>query len=530
MSESNPKSYMLLGTASNVGKSLITVALCRWLHRHGKAVAPFKALNVALNSYPAVEGGEIGMAQAQQAVAAGLSPSVDMNPVLIKPGGDGRSQLILRGRVSQDYASTLPESSHPAVQEIILRSYHELLRRYEVIILEGSGSPVEMNLKDRDLANLWMAEAADAKCVLVADIERGGVFASLIGTWALLSPTERARFVGFIINKFYGNADAFADGVRFIEERTGLRCLGVVPYLPSLRLRDEDSLDLQPFRRRERAVSSPGSLRIGVVRYPHISNFTDFDALARESSVELRYCQDSADCEDVDLLILPGTKSTVADLRWLRSQRLTEAISQLRRRGVRVFGICGGMQMLGQRIEDPQGVETAGGGGVEGLGLLPMRTVMAATKVTVPVQARMFDSLFCSSMLEGYEIHMGRSEPTEDRTVPLLWVWEREAADPQPDGAQSPDGRVWGTYVHGLFDNDEFRLAFLNLLRREKGLDALQAVQSYSEDGYFAEIDRWTDHVIGHLDRDFLTALRGAAVEPQHVYGVAACTSKQGNI
>src|SRR5205085_6322859 len=314
MSDSNTKAYMLLGTASNVGKSLMTVALCRWLHRHGKAVAPFKALNVALNSYPAAEGGEIGMAQAQQAVAAGLSPSVDMNPVLIKPGGDGHSQLILRGQVSRDYEATLPASSHSAVQEVILRSFHELLRLYEIVILEGSGVPVEMNLKARDLANLWMAEAANAKCVLVADIERGGVFASVIGTWTLLSPAERSRFVGFIINKFYGNAGAFSDGVRFIEERTGLRCLGVVPYLPNLRLRDKDSLDLQPLRRQGRAISSSDSLRIGVIRYPHISNFTDFDALAQEPSVELKYCQHPADCEELDLLILPGTKSTVADL------------------------------------------------------------------------------------------------------------------------------------------------------------------------------------------------------------------------
>jgi adenosylcobyric acid synthase len=520
---------MLLGTASNVGKSLMTVALCRWLHRHGKAVAPFKALNVALNSYPAAEGGEIGMAQAQQAIAAGLFPSVNMNPVLIKPGGNGHTQLILRGKVSRDYDPTLPASAHSAVQEVILRSYHELLRRYEIVVLEGSGSPVEMNLKDRDFANLWMAEAADAKCVLVADIERGGVFASVVGTWALLSPAERSRFVGFVINKFYGNADAFSDGVRFIESRTGLRCLGVIPYLPNLHLKDEDSLDLQPFRLRGRAVSSNDSLRIGVVRYPHISNFTDFDALAQEPSVELKYCQQPADCEAVDLLILPGTKSTVADLTWLRSQRLDEVVSRLRGKGVRVFGICGGMQMLGERIEDPYGVEVAGGGVCDGLGLLPIRTVMAASKVTVPVQARMADSLFCSSTLEGYEIHMGRSEPTEERTVPLLNVCGLQADDFQPDGAQSPDGRVWGTYVHGLFDNDDFRLAFLNLLRREKGADELQAVQPYSEHGYFAEVDRWTDHVIRNLDSDFLTALLGDQTEAQ-LHPAAARTSEQGNV
>jgi adenosylcobyric acid synthase len=517
MSDSNNRAYMLLGTASNVGKSLMTVALCRWLHRHGKAVVPFKALNVALNSYPAAEGGEIGMAQAQQAMAAGLSPSVDMNPVLIKLGGNGHSQLILRGKVSQDYESTLPASSHSAIQEVILRSYHELRRRYEIVILEGSGSPVEMNLKDRDLANLWMAEAADAKCVLVADIERGGVFASMIGTWTLLSSSERSRFVGFIINKFYGDADAFSDGARFIEEQTGLRCLGVIPYLPNLHLKDEDSLDLEPFRRRGQAVSAPDSLRIGVIRYPHISNFTDFDALAQEPSVELIYCQHPTDCEEVDLIILPGTKSTVADLTWLRSQHLTEAISRLQSRGVRVFGICGGMQMLGQRIEDPSGVEMDGGDSVDGLGLLPIRTVMATTKVTVPVRARMFDSSFCSSMLEGYEIHMGRSEPTEDRVAPLLEVWGGNAADSQPDGAQSPDGRVWGTYMHGLFDNDDFRLSLLNLLRREKGIIDLQAVQLYSEGGYFAELDRWTDHVIEHLDPDFLRVLLSDRPDTQHL-------------
>jgi adenosylcobyric acid synthase len=520
---------MLLGTSSNVGKSLITVALCRWLHRHGKAVAPFKALNVALNSYPAVEGGEIGMAQAQQAVAAGLSPSVDMNPVLIKPGGNGQTQLILRGKVSNDYEPTLPASSHSAVQEVILRSYRELLRRYEILVLEGSGSPVEMNLKDRDVANLWMAEAADAKCVLVADIERGGVFASVVGTWALLTPAEKRRFVGFVINKFYGKADAFSDGVRFLESRTGLRCLGVIPYLPNLHLKDEDSLDLQPLRLRGRAERSTNSLRIGVVRYPHISNFTDFDALAQESSVDLAYCQRPSDCEGLDLLILPGTKSTAADLAWLHSQGLTESISRLRGKGVRVFGICGGMQMLGQRIEDPHGVEVDGGGGCDGLGLLPMRTVMAATKVTVPVRARMVDDSFCGSTLEGYEIHMGRSEPTEEHTVPLLNVREPQAADSHPDGAQSSDGRVWGTYVHGLFDNDDFRLAFLNLLRREKGVDELQAVQPYSEHGYFAEVDRWTDHVIEHIDSDFLVSLLGDRIEAQP-HAAAASTSKHGNI
>ncbi len=497
---------MLLGTASNVGKSLLAVALCRWLHRRGAAVTPFKAVNVALNSYPAVEGGEIGTAQAQQAAAAGLPPSVDMNPVLIKPGGNGHSQLIVRGKVLPGYESMPPESRHRAMEEAILRSYRHIRRRYEIVILEGAGSPVEMNLKDRDLANLWMAEAADAKCVLVADIERGGVFASLVGTWTLLSPAERARFVGFVINKFYGDPQAFSDGVRFIEERTGLRCLGVIPYLLDLRLKDEDALDLQPFRRR-RAVSSPDSVRVGVVRYPNISNFTDFDALAQEPSVELKYCQHPADCEDVDLLILPGSKTTVADLTWLREQRLSEAISRLRRRGVRVFGVCGGMQMLGERIEDPHGVEMSGGGGVEGLGLLPIRTVMAGTKITAPVRARTIDASFCGSVLEGYEIHMGRSEPTEDRPAPFLEVWEREAADTQPDGAQSSDGRVWGTYVHGLFDNDDFRLALLSLLRREKGLSELQAVQPYSVDGYFAELDRWTDHVIRQLDPGFLIEL-----------------------
>lgn len=520
---------MLLGTASNVGKSLITVALCRWLHRHGKAVAPFKALNVALNSYPAAEGGEIGMAQAQQAVAAGLSPSVDMNPVLIKPGANGQTQLILRGKVSNDYEPTLPASAHSAIQEVILGSYRELLRRYEIIVLEGSGSPVEMNLKERDVANLWMAEAAGAKCVLVADIERGGVFATVVGTWALLTPAEKSRFVGFVINKFYGKADAFSDGVRFLESRTGLRCLGVIPYLPNLHLKDEDSLDLQPLRLRGRAERSTGSLRIGVVRYPHISNFTDFDALAQEPSVELTYCQRPADCEGLDLLILPGTKSTAADLAWLHSQRLTESISRLRGKGVRIFGICGGMQMLGQRIEDPDGVEVAGGGGCDGLGLLPMRTIMAGTKVTVPVRAQMVDDQFCGSTLEGYEIHMGRSEPTEGHTVPLLNVRESQAAAFHPDGAQSSDGRVWGTYVHGLFDNDDFRLAFLNLLRREKGVDELQAVQPYSEHGYFAEVDRWTDHVIVHFDPDFLASLLGDQMEAQP-HAAAARTSEHGNI
>jgi adenosylcobyric acid synthase len=518
MNDSNTKAFMFLGTASNVGKSLLTLALCRWLHRCGKTVAPFKALNVALNSYPASEGGEIGMAQAQQAIAAGLLPSVNMNPVLIKPGGNGHSQLVIRGQVSRDYEAMPPESRQAAIREIIIWSYRELCRNFEIIVLEGSGSPVEMNLKDTDLANLSMAEAANAQCVLVADVDRGGVFASVLGTWMLLSPSERSRFIGFIINKFYGPADAFSDGVQFIESQIGLRCLAVIPYLSGLHLKNEDSLDL-PDNSRLQVASSVDPIRIGVIKYPNISNFTDFDAFELEPSVELRYCQRPADCENVDLLVLPGTKSTIADLAWLREQRLVDAIFRLRDKGSHIFGICGGMQMLGQRIEDPHKVEVMGGGGVDGLGLLPLRTVMSTTKVTIPVKARMIDSSFCKSALEGYEIHMGRSEFVGGDVAPLLEIWRQGEDDPLLDGARSAvGGQIWATYVHGLFDNDDFRLSLLNLLRREKGMVELPAVRPYSEHGFLAELDRWTDHVIRHLDPEFLKTLLNDQASTQHIH------------
>ena len=525
MKNSNIKALMFLGTASNVGKSLLVLALCRWLSRCGKAVAPFKALNVALNSYPAPDGGEIGMAQAQQAIAAGLIPSVDMNPVLIKPSSDGQSQLIIRGKVSRDCNAMSPESRRATIQEVIIQSFRKLCPHYEIMIIEGSGSPVEMNLRERDLANMSMAETANAKCVLVADIERGGVFASVLGTWMLLSPDERSRFIGFIINKFDGPADAFSDGVHFIESQTGLPCLGVIPYLPGLQLKDEDALDL-PSHGHRQETNSVDSIRVGVIRYPNISNFTDFDAFALEPSVELRYCQHPADCEDLDLLILPGTKSTAADLAWLREQGLAAAILRLRDKGIRIFGICGGMQMLGQRIDDPHEVELVGGGSIDGLGLLPLRTIMSTTKITTPVQARMLDSSFCNSMLEGYEIHVGRSESSRGNITPLLKIWRQGEPAPLPDGARSADdGRVWGTYVHGLFDNDNFRLNLINLLRREKGLFELLAIQPYSAHGYLAALDKWTDHVLKHLNPELLKALVNDLSSEQLPYIKEACVS-----
>jgi adenosylcobyric acid synthase len=497
---------MVLGTASNVGKSLVALALCRRLRRCGRSVAPFKALNIALNSYPADDGGEVGTAQAQQAVAAGLRPSVDMNPVLIKAGVNGHVQYVIHGRVEQGYLDMSPDARHEALLRAVTQSYRKLSARHEVIILEGSGSPVEVNLKDRDVANLAMAKIARASCVLVADIERGGVFASVLGTWQLLTTDERRLFVGFIINKFHGDPGRFAEGVRFIEKQIGLPCLGVIPALPGLRLKSEDALDI-PEPTAHKGPHAAPVIRIGVVSYPNISNFTDFDALALEPSVEVRFCRTTEELAGLDLVILPGTKVTISDLFWLREHGFADALLRLHGEGVRVFGICGGMQMLGTRVEDPEQVETVCTSGVDGLGLLPLRSRMLSVKVTTTITARMLDPSARLPLLSGYEIHVGESEYAEGEALPLFELFRPGEPSPVADGAKSKDGRAWGTYIHGLFDNDCFRLWFLNLLRRERGTAELSSVRPYSESGYVAEIDRWTDHATRHLRADFLDAL-----------------------
>jgi adenosylcobyric acid synthase len=462
---SQARAIMVLGTSSHVGKSLLTAALCRILARQGYRVAPFKSQNMSLNSAATLEGLEIGRAQALQAEAAGIAASVHMNPVLIKPSGDCSSQVVVRGKIwgqisAADYHQRRVEELMPAVCE----SYQTLASSYQVIILEGAGSPAEINLKQHDIANMRMAEMADAACLLVGDIDRGGVFASLLGTVELLDPAERDRIRGFCINKFRGDLSLLEPGVRMMEERLEKPCLGVVPYLPDLALEEEDSVGLPPVRRTGWSISNntpDRPLRIAVVALPSFSNFTDFDSLRAEPAVDLLFCRSAEPLANADVVILPGSKQTMSDLKWMREGGFDQAVRNHARLGL-VVGICGGMQMLGQELSDPLGIEQHGC--MPGLGLLPISTTMQAQKVTRLCSGSIHgDFLFGQPLPEGriagYEIHVGKTQYL-DHSEPFATLSSGEL-----DGCISADRQILGTYLHGIFDEDGFRHAFVTAAR-----------------------------------------------------------------
>jgi adenosylcobyric acid synthase len=461
------RAVMVLGTSSHVGKSLLTTALCRIFAQQGCRVAPFKSQNMSLNSAATIEGLEIGRAQALQAEAAGLTPSVHMNPILIKPSGETSAQIVAHGRIwgrasASEYHLRRVEELLPMVRE----SYDVLAVTYDVIVLEGAGSPAEINLKQHDIVNIRMAEMADARCILVADIDRGGVFASLLGTIELLEPWERERIGGFVINKFRGDLSLLEPGVRMIEQRLNKPCLGVVPYLHGLALEEEDSVGLPAITDRSWlhiADTSPDRrLRIAVIALPSFSNFTDFDSLRAEASVELLFCRSAEMLADADVVLLPGSKQTVDDLKWMRRNGLDRAVIEHAKRGL-VVGICGGMQMLGETISDPEGIEHEGA--VDGLRLLPIRTIMRADKVTrstsgVLFSNTLFGQTIATTRVAGYEIHVGETL-YQAQARPFALLSSADGAKPQRDGCVSDDTRVMGSYLHGLFDDDAFRHAFL---------------------------------------------------------------------
>jgi adenosylcobyric acid synthase len=468
---------MVLGTSSHVGKSLLTAALCRIVAQQGYRVAPFKSQNMSLNSAVTPDGLEIGRAQALQAEAAGILPSVHMNPILLKPAGDMTSQVVVRGKIwgrlsASSYHLRRVEELLPLVRE----SYESLAAQYDVMILEGAGSPAEINLKQHDIVNMRMAEIAGAACLLVGDIDRGGVFASLLGTVVLLDPHEQDRIRGFAINKFRGDVALLAPGVRMIEKRLGKPCLGVVPFLPQLMLDEEDSLGLGP---PASAADAPWNasadatrpLRIAVIALPSISNFTDFDALRAEPSVSLRLCRKPEQIAHSDIVILPGSKQTAADLLWMRSCGLDEALVDFARQSL-VAGICGGMQMLGREIVDPHAMEYDTP--IAGLGLLAITTTMQPQKVTRIsagrlVAASLFGRSFPLLAVSGYEIHIGDTSYLEG-AKPFAELQTAMAAHSVWDGCIAADGRIFGTYLHGLFDDDGFRHAFLAAARAFHGL------------------------------------------------------------
>jgi len=484
------------GTGSDVGKSVMAAGLCRVMRRRGYLVAPFKAQNMALNSAVTPDGGEIGRAQAMQAAACGLEPHIDMNPVLLKPNSDTGSQVIVHGRPVGNMNVAEYHSYKAEAFEKVLQSYRRLSGQVDLVVLEGAGSIAEINLMQHDITNLKAAAMADAPVVLVADIDRGGVFASIVGTVELLSPAERAQLRGIIINKFRGDASLLSSGIEMIQDRTGLPVLGVVPMF-DLQLPEEDSVALD-----RKNKSSKEGLQIGVVRLPRISNYTDFDPLEREPDVVLRYIEHPAQIEGLDLLILPGTKSTLGDLEFLRQSGLYAMIRAYHAAGGRIIGICGGFQMLGTTIRDPDGVESEQGDG-EGLNLLDVETVLKPGKQTHQVEAQFQQGAAAVAgfsgfdRVSGYEIHAGESN-CGILSRPLLKLTSRSGSPVSlDDGAVSPDGRVWGTYLHGFFDDDRVRYAVLAPLRAGRGMaPTVHTTQQLLD----TELNKLADHLETYLD------------------------------
>lgn len=501
-----PRAVMFCGTGSDVGKSVLSAGFCRLLKRRGISVAPFKSQNMALNSAVTPEGGEIGRAQAVQAEACGIAPHTDMNPVLLKPNSDTGSQVIVQGKPVGNMAVKEYNAYKPQAFEKVRESFERLKSRYSFIVMEGAGSIAEINLRAHDIANLKVAAMAQAPAILIADIDRGGVFAQIVGTLELLTPEEKALVKGVIINKFRGDASLLTPGIRQVEERTGVPVLGVLPWFKGLGIAEEDSVALQ--RRGNpspQAAAAEGTLKVGVIKLPRISNYTDFAALEAESDLALYYLDDPSQVFSMDLLVLPGTKSTLADLEFLHCKGFVEAIRAFRGP---IVGICGGFQMLGNLVRDPEHVE----GKLErvtGLELLDVETVMLRVKETHLVEAELLSAVQglipeCAPELTGYEIHMGETLLGADAR-PFARLGSRSGvAVGVTDGAVSANGRVFGTYLHGIFDNHGFRTAYLNRLRRQKGLPE-QDVVAVQVDPF----DQLAEHMERHLDLDRIFSICG---------------------
>ncbi|HET6554619.1 MAG TPA: cobyric acid synthase [Dyella sp.] len=478
---------MIQGCTSDAGKSTVVTALCRWLHRRGVAVAPFKPQNMALNSAVTVDGGEIGRAQAVQAQAAGLLPHTDFNPVLLKPNSDIGAQVIIHGQAIGNMDARHYHDYKRVAMDAVLASHHRLVERHDALIVEGAGSPAEINLRDRDIANMGYAEAVDCPVLLVADIDRGGVFAHLVGTLALLSPSEQARVAGFIINRFRGDMALLQPGLAWLERETGRPVVGVLPYLQGLLLEAEDALP------RDAEPKTHARLHVAVPAFPRISNHTDLDALRSHPQVSLQLVGPGETWPACDLIVLPGSKCTRADLSWLREQGWDAAFARHLRYGGKLIGICGGFQMLGRLVHDPQGIESEPGSS-EGLGWLDMETTLEAQKALRRVEGRL---VLGEARMGGYEIHCGISRGG------ALDVPSSVLDGGRPDGALSADGQMLGTYVHGLFDQPQALAALLAWagLERAEPFD-LPRLRD-------AAIDRLADAVETHLDTALLSRLLG---------------------
>lgn len=463
MSEKKQKAKVIMvqGTMSNAGKSFLVAGLCRVFMQDGYRTAPFKSQNMALNSYITKDGLEIGRAQAMQAEAAGIEPTVEMNPILLKPTSNVGSQVIVNGEVLGNMKAMDYYANKKQLVPEIEKAFEKLSGEYDIIVIEGAGSPAEINLKENDIVNMGMARIAKAPVLLCGDIDRGGVFASLYGTVKLLEDEEQSMIKGLIINKFRGDVEILKPGLQMIEEKTGIPVVGVVPLTP-LDIDDEDSLS-----DRLTHTGQKGGIDLAVIRLPHISNFTDFNVFERMDGVSLRYVGSAGELGTPDLIFLPGTKNTMDDLTWLRESGMETAVLRCAEQKVPVVGICGGYQMLGELLEDPNGVEH--GGSMRGMGLLHTKTVFSRAKTRTQIQGRVNTVSICGEFagreVQGYEIHMGRTEKTGDcqETIYL--------EDGRLDGLSNPEGTVFGTYLHGIFDYGDLAAMTVSRLMRRKGID-----------------------------------------------------------
>lgn len=490
------KVIMVQGTMSNAGKSLLVAGLCRIFRQDGYSVAPFKSQNMALNSFITEDGLEMGRAQVMQAEAAGIKPSVFMNPILLKPTAEHKSQVIVNGEVlntmdGRDYFCFKKD-----LLGIIKDAYHKLDSKYDIIVIEGAGSPVEMNLKSNDIVNMGMAKLVNAPVILAGDIERGGVFAQLVGTMELFDEDEKQMVKGLIINKFRGNINNFYSGCNFLKEKTGVPVVGIVPYMDVV-LEDEDSLAVK-----NEIKESKGLIDIAVIKIPHISNFTDFNALEIIDGVDVRYVENVTEFKNPDMVLLPGSKNTMGDLLWMRQSGIEAKILKHASKGRPVFGICGGYQMLGETISDP--FETEEGGNIKGMGLLPVDTVFEDEKTRTRVTGRFLDvngdfSSLSGVQLEGYEIHMGVSTLKEG-AEPFTVIKDDITGTEKEDGAKK--GNVFGTYVHGIFDGDGIVKHVISALAEEKGVDLSGVNNINYEEFKQQQYDKLADGIRQSVDMD----------------------------
>src|SRR5947207_9088729 len=483
---------LVAGTGSDAGKGVLVAGLCRWLSRQGVKVAPFKAQNMSLNSFVTLDGAEIGRAQVMQAAAAGIEPVADMNPVLLKPGSDRRSQVVVLGHPEAEADAVGYRAHAPRLRQVALDSLARLRDSYDVVICEGAGSPAEINLRETDVANMGLARAAGLPVIVTGDIDRGGVFAAMYGTLALLSPEDQALICGFVINKFRGAPELLDSGLVLLRRLSGRPVSGVLPWQEGLWLDAEDSLNLSDSQNPQISYSNTvdyrSELRVAVVRLPRISNFTDVDALAAEPGVQVRFATSPADLADADLVVLPGSRATVSDLAWLRDRGLAAAVTERARAGRPVLGICGGYQMLAGRIEDE--VESRRGA-VDGLGLLPVRVRFGAEKIV----GRPRGSVLVAPVA-GYEIHHGVAEITDPAGY---------GTEPFLDGCRR--GAVWGTSWHGALENDEFRRRFLVEVAALAGRDFTPAPGTSFATVREERLDVLADLVAAHLDTAALSRL-----------------------